>query len=64
MPLSVRGLVNKQDDLNKILLDNDVDMALLCETWLNEYNTHRSRINVTGYDFIYRNQVSRKGGGV
>ena len=56
---NIRGLVNKQDDLNKILVDNDIDVALLCKTWLNASNVNR--INISGYDFVFKNRTNRKG---
>ena len=59
---NIRGLVNKQDDLGRILSENDIDVALLCETWLNESNTHR--VHISGYNFIHKNRQNRKGGGV
>ena len=37
LQLNVRGLINKQSELNKTLTqkgENKVDVALLCETWL------------------------------
>ena len=39
LQLNMRGLINKQSDLNKLLhagRTNKVDVALLCETWLRK----------------------------
>ena len=62
MQQNIRGLVNKQDDLNKIMHDYDIDAALLCETWLNDFSTQRVHLN--GYQLINKNRKDRKGGGV
>ena len=62
LQLNRRGLVNKQDDLNELLITNDIDIALICETWLSDYNIGRVAIN--GYDFVFENRKNRKGGGV
>ena len=35
MQLNIRGLLNKQDQLLPLLHEHKVDIALLCETWLN-----------------------------
>ena len=35
LQLTIRGLLNKQDQLTALLHEHKVDIALLCETWLN-----------------------------
>ena len=62
MHLNIRGLINKQDDLKKILTENDVDIAMLCEMWLNENNL--SRVDILGYNIEYCSRKNKKGGGV
>ena len=62
LQFNIRGLVNKQDDLKNLLNTHQIDVALLCETWLNDYNLHR--IDIGGYNLLYRNRSTRKGGGV
>ena len=63
--LNMRELINKQSELNKILThkgENKVDVALLCETWLQkETNNH---INIPGYIFFRKIRQKKKGGGV
>ena len=59
--LNIRGLVNKQDELHKLLVDSNVDIVLLCETWLNSYNVFR--VVLPGYNFVYKNRTAKKGGG-
>ena len=61
----MRGLINKQSELNKILThkgENKVSVVLLCETWLRkETNNH---INIPGYTFFCKIHQKKKGGGV
>ena len=59
---NIRGLINKQDDLKLLLKDNNVDIALICETWLNDYNM--SRVDIPGYNLVSMNRENKKGGGV
>ena len=40
LQLNIRGLLNKQDRLVTLLHEHKVDIALLCETWLNS-NTEK-----------------------
>ena len=35
LQLNIRGLLNKQDRILPLLHEHEVDIALLCETWLN-----------------------------
>ena len=63
--LNVRGLINKQSELNKILThkgENKVDYALLCETWLRK-ETH-NLINIPGFTYHRTYREGRRGGGV
>ena len=39
-----------------------IDIYILCETWLNEYNS--GRINVPNYSYIGKHRKNKKGGGV
>ena len=45
-----------------VLKDYNIDIALLCETWLNDTNVHR--VDIPGYQVVYKNRENRKGGGV
>ena len=47
LQLNIRGLLNKQDRLVTLLHEHKVDIALLCETWLNS-NT-KKLINIPNY---------------
>ena len=66
MQLNIRGLVNKQKELQDLLCnctsDNQADVVLLVETWLTQESL--SRLNFPGYKFIGKNRLSKKGGGV
>ena len=59
---NIRGLVNKQDDLKIFLKEYNIDIALLCETWLSDFNV--PRIDIPGYELVYKNRENRKSGGV
>ena len=64
MQLNVRGLVNKQHDLNTLLrkLNHKVHVIILSETWLTQMN--KNLINMPGYKLISRERDTKKGGGV
>ena len=61
----MRGLINKQSNLNKLLNAGDtnkVDVALLCETWLRKDTT--KFVNIPNYTLLSNERVGKKGGGV
>ena len=63
--LNIRGLVNKQAELSKLLYrehSNKVDVALLCETWIRSENLHR--VKIAGYNLESKERKGKKGGGV
>ena len=64
MQLNVRGLLNKQDDLNNLFakLKHKVHVVILSETWLTLMN--KDRIKMPGYKLISRERNNKKGGGV
>ena len=65
LQLNMRGLINKQSDLNKLLHAGDinkVDVALLCETWLRKETM--KLVNIPGYTVFSKEQIGKKGGGV
>ena len=62
MQLNIRGLLNKQDQLLPLLHEHKVDIALLCETWLN--NKTEQLIRLPNYKVYNTNQVDKIGGGV
>ena len=64
MQLNVRGLLNKQDDLNNLFakLKHKVHVIILSETWLTTMN--KDRIKMPGYKLISSERVTKKGGGV
>ena len=64
LQLNIRGLINKQSDLSKLLQreeNNKVDVALLCETWIRPKNLNR--INIPGYKYESKERKGEKGGG-
>ena len=62
LQLNIRGLLNKQDRLLQLLHEHKVDIALLCETWLNP-NTEKL-IRLPNYKFHNTNRIDKIGGGV
>ena len=65
MQLNVRGLLNKQDTLNRLLCKinetENLDMVLLVETWLKKSTV--KRINIPGYTFMGSHRDGKKKGG-
>ena len=65
LQLNIRGLINKQTDLHKLLSNgstNKVDVVLLCETWLRKETN--KLINIPNYQFVGKERQGKKGGGV
>ena len=65
LQLNVRGLASKRDELELLLKNIEKssmpDVVILCETWLTPSSPP---LNFTGYDFISKNRIHKKGGGV
>ena len=62
LELNIRGMLNKQTQLITLLDQNNVDIALLCETWLNK-NTEKL-IKIPNYKIHTCNRIDKIGGGV
>ena len=64
--LNVRGLINKQSLIDRLLNDSlrkcRVHVVILSETWLNDMN--ESLINIPNYTYCGRIREHKKGGGV
>ena len=64
--LNIRGLLNKQADLlkliNKIAGNKKVDVVTLQETWITKNNLHL--INLPGYKHYGTHRQGKKGGGM
>ena len=60
--LSIRGLLNKQDQLKNLVKETEADVILLCETWLTQIN--ESQINITTHKLTSKHRSDRIGGGV
>ena len=62
MQLNIRGLINKQSELIKLMDNrstNKVDIALLCETWLRADS--RRFVNLQSHHYISKERVGKKG---
>ena len=65
LQLNVRGLINKQSDLTKIMeygSKNKVNVVLLCETWLRQDT--KNLVNLPNYNIVSKERIGKKGGGV
>ena len=60
--LNIRGLLNKQDQLCRLIENTNADVILLCETWLNP--SKEVLVNMESHKFTNRNRLDRIGGGV
>ena len=60
--LNVRGLLNKQDHLNRLIENTRTDVILLCETWLS--SAKESLVNIESHKLTNIYRTDRIGGGV
>ena len=60
--LNVRGLINKQDQLTRLISNTHADIVLLCETWLTP--SKENHVKITTHKMITRNRQNKIGGGV
>ena len=61
--LNIRSLLLKQRDLLKLLVLNDIDVCVLCETWLNASNEDLVYMEPYIFEGTHRSG-EKKGGGV
>ena len=66
MTLNIRGLINKQKDLLKLMNQiagiNKVDIAMLQETWITQSNAQL--VDIPGYKHFFIFRSGHIGGGV
>ena len=62
MQLNIRGLLNKQDQLNEIINECQADAILLCETWLKKQT--ESLVKESSYKLYSIVRRDKLGGGV
>ena len=60
--LNIRGLMNKQDQLQRLLAITDTDAILVCETWLTKIK--EKLVDITGYKLESKIRTDKLGGGV
>ena len=60
--LNIRGLLNKQDQLSRLIDNTKTDVILLCETWLS--SAKESLVKIESHKLINKNRTDRIGGGV
>ena len=60
--LNIRGLLNKQDHLQRVITDTETDTFLLCKTWLTKIK--ESLVDITNYKLESKTRPDRIGGRV
>ena len=62
---NVRSLNNKVDFVMQYLVDNDISVACITESWLTDSNDFTTfRIKSYGYSVSHKHRELRRGGGV
>ena len=64
--MNARSIVNKRDELELLVKDEDLDIVGISETWLSE-TISDAEISIDGYTIVRRDRVSdtkKRGGGV
>ena len=60
--LNIHGLINKQDQLKRLITDTQAEIVLLCETWLTP--SKGKHVNLPTHKIITKNRSDKIGGGV
>ena len=60
--LNIRGLLNKQDQLQQLIANTDTDAILICETWLTKIK--EKLVDIKGYKTESKVRTDKLGGGV
>ena len=60
--LNVRGLLNKQNQLTRLINETHADIVLLCETWLSK--SKENLIDIKANKLFAKHRVDKIGGGV
>ena len=60
--LNIRGLLNKQDQLKRLIIDTEADIILVCETWLTQIK--EIHVDLTTHKLTSKHRPDRIGGGV
>ena len=62
---NVRSINNKTDYVMQYLIDSDIDIACITETWLTDTENHTTfRLKSYGYQIVHKHRLNGKGGGV
>ena len=61
--LNARSIVNKKNELNIMVEDNDPHIIGIIESWANTDITD-AELGLTGYVMFRRDRIGRRGGGV
>ena len=60
--MNVRSIVNKMLELEEMVYEEDPDIILIIESWINSY-IPLAEINIPGHEIVRKDRVNRKGGG-
>ena len=60
--LNIRGLLNKQDQLQRLIANTDTDAIFVCETWLTKIK--EDLVDIKGYKLESKVRIDKIGGGV
>ena len=64
--LNAQSVCNKTAALSDYILEHDLDIVALTETWLSNTDKHKKTIgelSLPGYDFYHVPRLNRSGGG-
>jgi len=65
--LNARSICNKSEETSQFIVDNNIDILAITETWLTGTETDHLPVRCTtpnGYDIIHKPRTRGKGGGV
>ena len=62
MHLNICSIIPRQQDLLKLLVNNNIDLCTVSETWLNDQNT--SLLKLPNYIIEHTPRSNKRGGGV
>jgi hypothetical protein len=65
--INARSIVNKTVEISDHIIEHNIDILSITETWLSDHNTHDVELNdicPDGYSIVHVPRLGRRGGGV
>ena len=64
--VNARSVCNKATVIKDYVIEHDLDMVILTETWLNKTNDRRvtAELLPNGYSIVHKMRVDKRGGGI